>query len=400
MTATTHSRSLSRYPFLLVLFTGTVCSSMIAPFMAYYIVEGLGRGPWAISLYAGLVTVVSIICTRTFGRWLDAGSAFFPLIGVALAGYLVATVALSISPSLWIVLTFGVVGFGLSSSAVATMFSLGAALAERGQMARGRSNALMRATTSTAWMIGPAVAFLFAEQFGAAAVFKLALGLAICWAAMWWIFIPRDLALRPKSKSVITSSDQPAVGLWLAAAFIFCLSSAHSLTFTALPLFYVREVGLPGYAPGTAFSMKTLVEIFAIFTTPVIISRLGLKGPLVVVALLAAVTIVLLSHVHNYTQMLTGAALEGLYYGLYASIGLSFLQSFSGDRPAQATALYWNVLSVSGIVAGPVTGLIAQIYNFRTVILVASGVAAFAALLLFASMLRGGNDHTSGSRHS
>ncbi|MGO7319393.1 hypothetical protein ACCS95_06665 [Rhizobium ruizarguesonis] len=80
--------------------------------------------------------------------------------------------------------------------------------------------------------------------------------------------------------------------------------------------------------------------------------------------------------------------MEGLYYGLYASIGISFLQSFSGDRPAQATALYCNVLSVSGILAGPATGLIAQAYDFQPVIRVASAVAAFAALLLFASMFR------------
>ncbi|BCH67527.1 hypothetical protein RvVAT039_pl03600 (plasmid) [Agrobacterium vitis] len=58
------SLSLSLYPFLLVLFIGTTCSSMIGPFMAYYIVEGLGRAPWTISLYAAGVTVLGIICTR------------------------------------------------------------------------------------------------------------------------------------------------------------------------------------------------------------------------------------------------------------------------------------------------------------------------------------------------
>lgn len=385
MISTTDIRSPTLYPFLLVLFTGTICSSMVGSFMAYYIVEGLGGAPWTISLYAGGVTVLGIICTRTFGRWLDAGVTPFPLIGVALAGYLLAATALSISPSFWAVFSFGVLGFGLSSSAVSTMFSLGPVVTEQVHMTRGRSNAFLRATTSTAWMIGPAVAFLFSERFGEGAVFKLALALAICWALMWWRIIPREMTLRPKARSGQIVSARKPMGLWLAAAFVFCLSSAHSLTFSALPLFYVREVGLPGYAPGMAFSMKTFVEVFAIFTTPTIISRFGLKGPLVVVAVLATVTILLLSYVQTYPQMLAGAALEGLYYGLYASIGLSFLQSFSGDRPAQATALYWNVLSVSGILAGPATGLIAQYYDFRAVILVASAVAAFAALLLFAS---------------
>jgi MFS transporter, SET family, sugar efflux transporter len=68
MSATMSSRALSLYPFLLVLFIGTTCSSMIGPFMAYYIVEGLGRAPWTISFYAGGVTVLGIICTRTFAE--------------------------------------------------------------------------------------------------------------------------------------------------------------------------------------------------------------------------------------------------------------------------------------------------------------------------------------------
>ncbi|UHS61711.1 MFS transporter [Agrobacterium vaccinii] len=387
---TTSERDLPLYPFIITLFTGTVCSSMIGPYMAFYIVEGLGRSPSAISLYAGMVTVLGIFCTRTFGRWLDAGKAPFPLIGVALAGYVLATSALSLAPTFEVLLTFGVLGFGLSSSAVATMFSLGRVVAERRKIALGRSNALMRTTTSTAWMMGPAIAFLVSERFGEASVFKLALGLALCWAVMWWKIIPRGLTLNPKNGSADRQVAQRPVGLWLAAAFIFCLSSAHSLTFSALPLFYVREVGLPGYAPGTAFSMKTFFEVIAIFSTPWIISRFGLRGPLFAVALLAAATIQLLSHIHSYPQMLAGAALEGLYYGLYASLGISFIQSFAGDRPAQATALYWNVLSVSGILAGPAVGLIAQAYDFRTVIQISSIVATFAALIMMASMRRRG----------
>jgi MFS transporter, SET family, sugar efflux transporter len=385
MIPTGRGRSLSLLSFLLVLFTGTVCSAMIVPFMAYYIVEGLGQAPWTIGVYAVEVTALGIVCNRAFGRWLDSGTAPFPLIGVALAGYLAATIALSILPSLWTVLTFGALGFGLSGSAVSTMFSMGVVVAEGRDMPRSRSNAYMRATTSTGWMIGPAASFLFAGWFGDTAVFKFALGLALCWAVMWWAIIPRDMVLRPKNGSAGASVSHDK-RLWLAAAFVFCMSSAHSLTFSALPLFYVREVGLPDYAPGIAFSMKTFVEIFAIFTTPLLTARFGLKGPLAAVAGLAAVTILLISQVHSYPQMLAGAALEGLYYGLYASLGISFIQSYAEDRPAQATALYWNVLKVSGVLAGPAAGLIAQVSDFQTVIRVASAVAACAALLMLATM--------------
>ncbi|MEX0350582.1 MAG: MFS transporter [Paracoccaceae bacterium] len=370
-------------PFLLLLFVGTLCSAMIVPYMGFFIVNGLGREPWTISIYAGLVSCLAILVNRNFAGRLDGGDNAFPLIGIAAASFLVANLVLSIAPVFWVVLSVGAVGFGISASAVSTLFSLGGSMAERNGIARSRFNAYMRATTSTAWMIGPAVSFLAADQLGATAVFKLSAALSLLWLVLWRQAVPHDIRLDAKQGQMPEQGQGGLnTGLWLAAAFVFCLSTAHSLTFTALPLFYVQEVGLPGYAPGTAFSIKTLVEVFAIFSTPYLIARFGLRKSLLAVTLLAIVTIQILASVQSYPQMLAGAAMEGLYYGLYASLGISFVQSLAPNRPARATALYWNTLMVTGILAGPAAGLIAQAYDFRTVILVASGVACVAAIVL------------------
>lgn len=373
-------------PFLLLLFVGTVCGAMIVPFMGFFIVGGLGYPPWTISIYAGALSCLAIIVNRQFARLIDGGESAFPLIGIALGGYLVASLALSVIPAFWTVLTFGVVGFGLSASAVSTMFSLGARLAEQHEIERSRLNAFMRATTSTAWMVGPAVSFLIADQLGKFAVFRLGATLAVIWLALWWWVAPRDATADSKDKAAKDRDEDGAnPGLWFAATFVFCLSSAHSLTFSALPLFYVQEVGLPGYAPGIAFSVKTFVEVLAIFSTPILIARFGIRTPLIATSLFAVVTIHILALVQTYPQMLAGAAMEGLYYGFYASLGISFVQSHAEDRPARATAIYWNTLMISGILAGPAVGLIAQAYGFRTVIQIASLVALFAAAVLFLS---------------
>ncbi|MEZ2128696.1 MFS transporter [Sinorhizobium sp. CB9] len=376
-------------PFLLLLFVGTVCGAMIVPFMGFFIVEGLGHAPWTISIYAGALSCLAIVINRRFARLIDRGESAFPLIGIALGGYLVASFALSILPAFWTVLTFGVIGFGLSASAVSTMFSLGGSLAEQHQIERSRFNAFMRATTSTAWMVGPAVSFLVADQLGKFAVFRVGAALALVWLALWWWIAPRDATANSKDKAVKDGCEDHAnPGLWFAAAFVFCLSSAHSLTFSALPLFYVQEVGLPGYAPGVAFSVKTFVEVLAIFSTPRLIARFGIRAPLIATALFAVVTIHILALVQTYPQMLVGAAMEGLYYGLYASLGISFVQSHAEARPAHATAIYWNTMMISGVLAGPAVGLIAQAYEFRTVIQIASLVALFAAAVLLFSPRR------------
>lgn len=147
----------ARLMFLLLLFCGTICTAMIVPFMSYFLVRGLGYEPWIISVYAGMAISLTLVANRQFARRIDAGARVFPLVGLAAAGFVCAAGSLALVPALWVVLTAGVIGFGISSSAVSTMFSLGGSLAERHKVERVRFNAHMRATTSTAWMIGPAV---------------------------------------------------------------------------------------------------------------------------------------------------------------------------------------------------------------------------------------------------
>lgn len=354
--------------------------------MGFFLVEGLGYEPWMISVYSVLAVCLTLLANRQFAQRIDGGARVFPFVGVAALGFVGAALSLSLAPTLWTVLTLGVVGFGISSSAVSTMFSLGGNLAERHAIERSRFNAYMRATTSTAWMIGPAITYLIADQISVDAVFIAALMISMIWVVLWWWTLPRDITAKAPPKPDSTEFTAGASnGLWLAAFFVFCLSFAHSLTFSSLPLFYVREVGLPGFAPGVAFSIKTFVEVIAIFSTPAIIARFGMRAALLATTLLAVVAIQILASVQSFPQMIFGAALEGLYYGFYASLGISYVQSFAEDRPARATAIYWNTLMVTGLLAGPAVGIIAQVYDFQTVIRVASAVAFCAAVVLMSS---------------
>lgn len=380
------SETNARLSFLLLLFCGTLCSSMIIPFMGFFLVDGLGQEPWIISVYSVLTIALTVTANRAFASRIDRGARVFPLVGLAASGFIVASLALVAVPALWTVLTIGVIGFGISSSAVSTMFSLGGSLAERHQIERSLFNAYMRATTSTAWMVGPAITFLVADAFGVEAVFAIALAVSVLWAVLWFWTLPPDISAPAKAPANDAGGAKvSSTGLWLAAGFVFSLSTAHSLTFTSLPLFYVQEVGLPGYAPGLAFSIKTFVEVFAIFSTPFLIARFGLWSSLMATSLFAVVTILMLASVQTLPQMLIAGAMEGLYYGLYASLGISFVQSFAKDRPAYATALYWNTVIISGLFAGPAVGMIAQFYDFQTVVRVASAVACFAVIVLMAS---------------
>ncbi len=356
---------------------------MAISFMGFYIVEGLGQQPWRISVYTGCFAMVVILTNRVLAKRMDSGANPFPMIGLAAVGYLLAAIALSFSSGFPTVVTFGVIGFGLGSSAMSTMFSLGTVIADRAGIKRSTFNAYMRGTTSMSWMIGPALSFTLADIFGPDAVFQFGIAIALVWIGLWWWAAPRDAASAPSSDpqaEVKESGRNPE--LWVAILFVFCLALAHSLTFTALPIFFVQEVGLPGYAPGFAFSLKTLVELFAIFSTPFLIARFGIRASLLGTAQLAVIATLVLATVGSIPHMLFGAALEGLYFGLFSTLAISYVQSLSGGRPAKATALYWNTMMVTLVVAGPVAGLIAQVADFQTVIFTGSAFAVASAVVL------------------
>lgn len=356
---------------------------MAVSFMGFYIVDGLDQEPWSISVYTGLFALAVILSNRTFAKYMDQGSNPFRMIGFAATGYFVAATALSLSPDFLTVVTIGVIGFGIGSSSMSTMFSIGGVIADRRAIKRSTFNAYMRATTSTSWMIGPALSFTVADQAGAETVFQVASAIALLWLCLWWWTAPRDAAVQPASDAQPDAGKKASnVELWTAVLFVFCLALAHSLTFSALPVFFVKEVGLPGYAPGAAFSLKTFVELFAIFSTPFLIARFGLRTSLFGTAQLAIVAILVLATVQSIPHMLIGAALEGFYFGLFSTLAISFVQSLSEDRPAYATAMYWNTMMITLVVAGPATGLIAQVSDFQTVIFAGSAFAVASAIIL------------------
>nr|WP_275425359.1 MFS transporter [Yoonia maritima] len=134
-----------------------------------------------------------------------------------------------------------------------------------------------------------------------------------------------------------------------------------------------------------SFSIKTFIEILAILSTPWLITTLGVKRCLGVAAVIAICAFLTLANVQSLSQLVVGASLEGLYYGIFAAVGLLYIQSFAGDRLGRATSLYTNSLYIGALIASSMMGLVAQLAGFRTVILLSTVWATLALLVLIVS---------------
>ena len=101
-----------------------------------------------------------------------------------------------------------------------------------------------------------------------------------------------------------------------------------------------------------------------------------------------------IARVETVTHMIVVAALEGFYYGLFAGVGITFVQSFAGGRMGRATSMYVNSLFLGGAIGGVSMGFIASGFDYRTVIWVSAGFAFCALVMLFATRSADGKRQT------
>ncbi|MFD2205681.1 MFS transporter [Kiloniella antarctica] len=378
---------------LLLLFVGVFCNAMIVPFMGYFIVDGLGRDPWEISVYVGIVTALSLVMNRQFGERFDKGARVRPLIAMSVSAFLVATITLSLYPSYWVIIGFISLCFSFSNASTSIMYSFGRAYAGKQGLAITSYNSYLRSMTSLGWMFGPALAFFIAGQWGNEVVFYTAAGLASLWVLLWFLAIPKDFTAPAAEKkptgnnAQVTASQNKAIsqGLWLATSACLFFAIAHILTSASLPLYFTQEAGLPTFAPGMAFTIKCFMEVIAILIAPYIMEKYGTRTALYLSAVIAMPTFYILSQVESLPQLALGAALEGLYYGLFAGVSISFVQQFANGRLGRATSLYMNSLFLGGMIGNVSMGLIASAYSYQTAIQFSLVIIAMALVILFAS---------------
>jgi len=368
--------------FLLVMTNSTAGSALI-PLMGFFIVEGLGAEPWQIGFYTGTVLTLTLATNRWSGERLDQGVPVRRLLLVAILAYLTLTAILTQLESYLLLVMLVAPLMSLSNMGAGIIFTYGRLYAQKADLEVGRVNSWLRMGISLAWMVGPALSYMLVAEFGFATAFACAFVLGSLNLTLWHLVVPRHFRATPTEKK---KDVHEAINWGLMIAALICLGFVvtNMLFVYAMPLYFVKETGLPASTPGLSLTVKCLTEVIVIFIAARMAEKIGARSVLILAASLAAVSMVLFAQVTTVWQALAVSILEGTYYGLFAGVSITFVQSFAPNRPGRATATYMNSLFFGGMIGSVSMGFIASATDYRTVLFVAAGssLAALMVLLL------------------
>lgn len=370
---------------LLLQFTNSLGVSALVPMMSFFIVEGLNAEPWQIGLYSGLVMPLTLAVNRWAGERLDNQFPVKRLLVVSVLAYVTLSALLTQVTSLLMLLVLIAPLMSLSNMGAGVVFTFGRLYAEQQGMDVARVNSWLRMMVSLAWMVGPALSFSIVAHFGFVSAFLSAFSIGIVYLFLWYFVVPAGFrSTRERRK---TPGREP-INWGLQVAGLTCLGFVitNSLFVSAMPLFFVRETGLPGATPGLSLTVKCLLEVFVIFGSVRLAERFGTRRVLMLAACLAAISMMLFAQVTALWQALAISVLEGTYYGLFAGVAISFVQSYAPDRPGRATAVYMNSLFLGGMIGSVSMGFIASATSFQTVLYTAAISAATALFVLIATL--------------
>ena len=355
---------------------------MLIPLMSFFIVDGLGAEPWQVGLYTGLLLPLTLLANRWVGERLDKGARVRRLLLVSSFALLAVALALTKVTSLLGLIIVVVPFMVLANTGAGIVFTFARFFAESRSLDKAQVNAWVRMCVSLGWMIGPALSYTIVGHQGFQTAFIVAFLLGLGFLALAWIVVPGDFH---RQTSANTTIDDGGINFGLLIAGLACVgfTATNSLFVSSMPLFFVTETGLPTSTPGLALTVKCFMEVMVIFASIPLARKVGPRPVLMASAILAGASMLLFAQVETVTDVVLVSILEGIYYGLFAGVAITFVQGFAPDRPGRATAVYMNSLFLGGVIGSVSMGFIASATNYETVLYVAS-VSSLVALVVIA----------------
>jgi SET family sugar efflux transporter-like MFS transporter len=134
---------------------------------------------------------------------------------------------------------------------------------------------------------------------------------------------------------------------------------------SSLPLYTIRELGLPSYTPGVLMGLVASMEIPVMLLSSRFAGRFGKDKLMLFAFVCGAIFYTGVFFADSFLQLLLLQVFNALFYGLFAGVGLSLMQELLPQRIGFTSAVYSNGFKVGVMIGATLTGLVAQFVSFR-----------------------------------
>ena len=348
---------------LLSMLTGLM-GAFVNPLMSLFIIEGLQTPPVYLGVYMVAVTITGLIISQWLGGMADKGTSARKLFMVAVSGMVCALVTFANATAFWQVLLAGVLFLAMGNAAIPQMMTVARQWAGRQQNIDITSfNSRLRAAISFAWVGGPPLGYLLASGGEFSRSFYFAAACALVALIFAFKFIP-DYSAK-KSQHSSEPAAAASLSFWLLGLAIMLGSTGNIMYSSALPLYSITELGFAEHTPGLFMGVVALLEIPIMLYGAKLAKRYSKVSMLVVAFCCAIVFYLGVFFATQVWHLIALQVLNGLFYGIFAGIGLTVLQDQLPERIGFTSAFYTNAIKLGVMCGAGATGVIAQFHSFR-----------------------------------
>ena len=231
--------------FLIIAFLTGIAGALQTPTLSLFLTSQVHVSPFMVGIFFTGSAVIGIFVSQLLATWSDQrGDRKTLILYCCILGAL-ACVLFAFNRNYFILLFIGVLLSSFGSTANPQMFALAREHSEKTGREAVMFSSILRAQVSLAWVVGPPLAFALSMGFGFTFMYCAAtLAFLLC-GVMVWMFLPSMPKAHIKTTATLEAprrNRRDTLMLFIACSLMW---AANSIYLINMPLYVVRELGLP-----------------------------------------------------------------------------------------------------------------------------------------------------------
>lgn len=361
------SFDLTSTAFLIVAFLTGIAGALQTPTLSIFLTDEVHARPAMVGFFFTGSAVIGILVSQFLaGRSDKRGDRKSLIVFCCLLGVLACTL-FAWNRNYFVLLFVGVFLSSFGSTANPQMFALAREHADKTGREAVMFSSFLRAQVSLAWVIGPPLAYALAMGFSFTVMYLSAAVAFIVCGVMVWLFLPSMQKELPLATGTIEAPRRNRRDTLLLFVICTLMWGSNSLYIINMPLFIINELHLPEKLAGVMMGTAAGLEIPTMLIAGYFAKRLGKRFLMRVAAVGGVCFYAGMLMAHSPVILLGLQLLNAIFIGILGGIGMLYFQDLMPGQAGSATTLYTNTSRVGWIIAGSVSGIVAEIWNYHAV---------------------------------